>query len=87
MSVSDEQLIAKSVQYSASGFVNKFEEDCNASLLSVTTLNKITFEKQKDIVVLHKMGGGALPYKVGSWEQTREVRGSLVSIGVYKKHR
>ena len=87
MNVSDEQLIAKSVQYSAGGFIENFEREYGTSLLSVVSLNGLTFKNLKDSVVLHKMGGGALPFKVGAWEQTREVRGSLVSIGVYKKYR
>jgi len=87
MTFNNDQLIVKSIEYSAIGFIEKFEADCNVTLKEVTTLKNLSFENCKDVVVLHKMGGGSLPYKLGSWELAKEVIGNLVSIGVYKKHR
>jgi hypothetical protein len=85
--LSNDALIAKSIEYSAIGFIDKFEADCQVTLKEVTNLSKLSFKNCKETVVLHKVGGGALPYKVGSWELVRDVQGNLVSIGVYKKHR
>lgn len=85
--LSNDELIAKSIQYSAIGLIDKFEADYQVTLKEVSNLSKLSFKNCKETVVLHKVSGGALPYKVGSWELVREVQGNLVSIGVYKKHR
>ena len=87
MSERVDTLVAKSIQYSALGCIDKFESDCSVTLKEVSDLSKLSFKKCKETVILHKVGGGPLPYKVGDWISVREIQGNLVSIGVYKKHR
>jgi|11_taG_2_1085331.scaffolds.fasta_scaffold00160_28 hypothetical protein len=82
-----DSLIAKSIEYSALGCIDKFELDYSVTLKEVSDLSKLSFKNCKENVVLHKVGGGPLPYKVGDWVSIREIQGNLVSIGVYKKHR
>lgn len=84
--MSDEELIAKSIEYAALDLQHKFEKDCNAKLITAYSVIGLDFKTMFDQVVLHKVGGGAIPFKVGGWELTREVIGSIVSVGVYKKH-
>ena len=84
--MSIEELISKSIQYSSLDLYHKFEKDCDAKLIIATSLRQVEFHTDKECVVLHKIGGGAIPYKKGAWVLQKDLVGSFVTIGVYKKH-
>jgi len=80
-------LLASSVHLAAQGRADDFEGIHNASLCRVACTRDIDFTDTKDVVVLHVLGGGAIPYQVGSKVLVRSYLGSHVSVGVYTKHR
>lgn len=84
--VTDEVLIARSIEYSASNKEIQFVEDFKASLVVCYRSSELEIHTDQSVAVVHLMGGGALPYKVGSWLQSKEVKGSMITLGVYKKH-
>lgn len=81
------KLLASSIQLCATGREDDFESLHGASLQRVTCTRDIDFSGCSDVVVLHVLGGGAIPYKVGSRVLMRSYTGSHVSVGVYIKHR
>lgn len=81
------KLLAASIQLCASNRADDFELLHGASLQRVVCTRDIDFTRCNDVVVLHVLGGGAIPYKVGSRTLLKSYIGSHVSIGVYKKHR
>lgn len=85
--VTDEVLIARSIEYSAANREVQFVEDFKAYLVTCYISSELEINTDQSVAVVHLMGGGALPYKVGSWVQSREVKGSMITLGVYKKHR
>lgn len=85
--VPDEVLIARSIEYSAANRELQFVEDFKATLVVCHRSSDLEIHTDQSVAVVHLMGGGALPYKVGSWVQSREVKGSMITLGVYKKHR
>lgn len=85
--MTDEQLIARSIEYSAASRESQFEQDYKACLLTYSRSVDVVIKSDLSVAVVHLVGGGALPYRIGSWVQTREVKGSFMTLGVYKKHR
>lgn len=82
------KVVALSVESAIKGKQEDFEREFpEVSLVETPTLTGLSFSGLKPTVILHLHGGGSVPYGVGSWRVTKEVVGSLVSIGVYKKHR
>lgn len=81
------ELLASSVNLAAQGRADEFEVLHNASLCRVTCTRDIDFTDTQDTVVLHVLGGGAIPYQVGSKVLIKSYLGSHVSVGVYTKHR
>jgi len=85
--VNDQLLIARSIEYSAVNKEDQFEKDFNAYLLTCSRSSDLKIKMDLSLAVVHLVGGGALPYKIGSWVQSTEVKGSMITMGVYKKHR
>lgn len=81
------KVVALSVESAVKGMQEDFEKDFpDVSLVETRTLIGLSFSGLKPTVILHLHGGGSVPYGIGSWRVIKEVVGSLVSIGVYKKH-
>lgn len=85
--MTDELLIARSIEYSAANKSDLFEKDFDTVLITTESSPSLSFDTSLNVAVVHLLGGGALPYKVGSWVITREVKGSFITLAVYKKHR
>lgn len=85
--MSDDLLLARSIEYSAAGIENRFEEDYQVALVSATSSVDLDMSSDKGCIIVHMKGGDALPYRKGDWVQVREAKGSMFSVGVYKKHR
>ncbi len=81
------KLLAASIQLCASNRADDFESLYRVSLHRVACTRDIDFSRCNDTVVLHVLGGGAIPYKVGSRLLLQSYIGSHVSIGLYKKQR
>ncbi len=45
----------------------------------------LTHVKEDNLVVLLLRSGGALPYRIGSWECQKDLIGSMYSLAIYKK--
>lgn len=56
------------------------------SLQTVKSLKDISFRGCEDTVVLHFIGGGRIPTRVGDWDLKDSLIGSRITMGVYKKH-
>lgn len=87
MSETSKELVAFSIEYAVTGRAEEFTQKFGADLVESHALEEIRFSDGADLSVLHKHGGGSIPYKVGSWTLDYERIGSLISVGVYKKHR
>lgn len=85
MSIDTKELLEKSIQYSAKDRLSDFEKEHNASLLKVDSVNDINFNGTKNVVVLHVVGGGSIPFKVGVYTLVQERTGSYISVGVYTR--
>ena len=79
-------LLAFSIEYASTGRLRDFQRKFGVSLLVASRLDKLKLAKLLDTTIVHLHGGGALPYKVGEKILVYSKEGSLVSIGVYKKH-
>lgn len=85
--MSDDQLLARSIEYSAAGIEDRFEKDYQATLVSANSSVDLDMSSDQNCIIVHMKGGDALPYRKGDWVQVREAKGSMFSVGVYKKHR
>ena len=80
------ELLAFSIEYASTGRRKEFQRKFGVSLLVADHLDELKLSGMLDTVVVHLHGGGALPYKVGNKTLRYSKLGSLVTIGVYKKH-
>ena len=79
-------LLAFSIEYAATGRLLDFKRKFGVSLLVADHLDELKLARLLDTTIVHLHGGGALPYKVGEKILLYSKEGSLVTIGVYKKH-
>jgi hypothetical protein len=85
--VTDDILLARSIEYSAIGKPELFEEKYKTTLKFSDSSVGLLMDSKYLRIVIHVIGGGSLPYKVGPWVLSREAKGNLVTLGLYKKHR
>ena len=79
-------LLAFSIEYASTGRRLDFQRKFGVSLLVADHIDEIKISRLLDTTIVHLHGGGALPYKVGEKILVYSKEGSLVTLGVYKKH-
>lgn len=77
-------LLARSINSFMSKDEKLLGED--VSLITVKALKDISFKDCKGTVVLHFIGGGRIPNRIGCWDLKDSLIGSRITMGVYKKH-
>ena len=80
------ELLAFSIEYASTGRRKDFQRKFGGSILDADHIDELKVSGMLYSVVVHLHGGGALPYKVGNKTLRYCKQGSLVTIGLYKKH-